>query len=183
MAIWIASRWRRARAEDGFGMLELVLAMTMLVVGVFAVFGMFSSGVLTIKRASTISTASVLADAQMENFRAVRYETIAMTSASVTGADTTYKTDSAYKAPGTNLVNEAVTATGASYLPTQTVTGADNEQYRVDTYITWIPIANGGSPSTAGRNVKLVTIVVRDTDSPYRVWSRVSSSFDQATGS
>jgi len=63
---------------------------------------------------------------------------------------------------------------------TQTVTGADGRSYKVDTYVTWKQITNAGS--TAGRLVKLVSIVVRDNASPYRAWARVSASFDEGTG-
>jgi hypothetical protein len=65
-------------------------------------------------------------------------------------------------------------------LATKTVTGADGRSYKVDTYITWKQITSAGS--TAGRLVKLVSIVVRDNASPYRVWARVSASFDEGTG-
>jgi hypothetical protein len=64
---------------------------------------------------------------------------------------------------------------------TKTVTGADGRSYKVDTYITWRQITNSGT--TAGRLVKLVSVVVRDNASPYRVWARVSASFDEGTGS
>ena len=66
-------------------------------------------------------------------------------------------------------------------VPTKTVTGADGRSYKVDTYITWKQITNSGT--TAGRLVKLVSIVVRDNASPYRVWARISASFDEGTGS
>jgi Tfp pilus assembly protein PilV len=170
-----------ARREDGFGMPELLLAMTILVVGVFAVFGLFSSGVITLRRASTVATTSSLADAQLENFRAVRFETIGLTSAAVSGAGATYQGDAAYLAPGTNLVNQAVTLTSSTYSPTQTLTAPDGRSYRVDTYITW-QATSSGSGTTTGRNVKLVTIVVRDTTTPTKVWARVASAFDQTTG-
>jgi Tfp pilus assembly protein PilV len=161
-------------------MIELLAAMTVLVVGLLAIFAMFESSSVTIRRATTISPASALADKEMENFRAVKYDVIGMTSAALTGSDSTYKADSAYKAAGTNLANEAVTLSSSSYSPTRTLTGADGRSYRVDEYVTWQSVAAG---SATGRNVKLVTIVVRAATSPYRVWARISSSFDQSTGS
>ncbi|HET9545286.1 MAG TPA: hypothetical protein VFO88_06890, partial [Gaiellaceae bacterium] len=64
-------------------------------------------------------------------------------------------------------------------VPTEQVTGADGRPYRVDTYITWKAITS--QAGVAGRNVKLVTIVVRDA-ATNRIYARVSSSFDQLTG-
>jgi hypothetical protein len=60
-------------------------------------------------------------------------------------------------------------------VPVQTLTGADGESYRVDTYITWQAVASG-------RSVKLVTIVVRDADDVTKTWARTASSFDESTG-
>jgi hypothetical protein len=60
------------------------------------------------------------------------------------------------------------------------VTGADGRSYVVDTYVTWRQITNSGS--TTGRLVKLVSIVVRGNASPYPVYARVSSTFDESTG-
>ena len=44
-------------------------------------------------------------------------------------------------------------------VPVRTVTGADGRSYRIDTYVIWQTVSNG---TAMGRNVKLVTIVVRD---------------------
>ena len=66
-------------------------------------------------------------------------------------------------------------------VPTKTVTGADGRAYKVDTYITWKQITSAGA--TPGRLVKLVSIVVRDSTSPYKAWARVSAAFDEGTGS
>jgi Tfp pilus assembly protein PilV len=175
----------RARHETaGFGMIELLAAMTILVVGLLAVFSMFHSGAIQLQRASTVATTASLADAEMEKLRAVKYAVIGMTSTDVAGADGIHKGDaSAYRAPGTNATNEAVTLATSSYSPVQNVTGADGKAYRVDTYVTWQEVSIGCTPGpcTVGRKSKLVTIVVRDP-AENRVWARVSSAFDESTG-
>jgi hypothetical protein len=51
----------------------------------------------------------------------------------------------------------------------------------VDTYVTWLQVTSAGA--TAGRLVKLVSIVVRNNSSPYSVLAKLSASFDQGTGS
>jgi len=256
---------RRARAEDGFGMIELLAAMTVMLIGIFAVFGVFQAGIVQIRRASTVTTAAALADSEMEKFRAIKYDSIGLTNTTVDtvvagsyGSTYTgqsfYKTDTAasttlsaamtttsqttvpvqstitgfpssgpfivkidneymlinsrssstwtlYQASDRGLLGStaATHASGATVywvqrvnvatcgsspcttaVPTKTVTGADGRSYKVDTYITWKQITNSGS--TAGRLVKLVSIVVRENSSPYRAWAKVSASFDEGTG-
>jgi Tfp pilus assembly protein PilV len=170
-------------------MVELIAAMGVMAVGILAVFAMFHSGLVQVKRAGTVSTAAALADSEMENFRAITYDAIGLASAAVTAADTTYKNQSggAYLAISSpvNQVNSTVVVAACpatpctDTVPTKNVAGADGRNYRVDTYVTWQAVAN--SSGTAGRNVKLVTIIVRDS-ATMRTYARVASSFDQSTG-
>ena len=246
-------------------MIELLAAMTVMLVGIFAVFGLFQAGIVQIRRASTVTTAAAVADSEMEKFRAIKYEAIGLTNTTVDtvvagsyGSTYTgqsfYKTDTAasttlsaaitttsqttvpvqatitgfpssgpflvkidseymlintrssstwtlYQSSDRGLLGStaATHAAGATVywiqrvnvatcgsspcttaVPTKTVTGADGRSYKVDTYITWKQITNSGS--TAGRLVKLVSIVVRENASPYRAWAKVSASFDEGTG-
>jgi Tfp pilus assembly protein PilV len=87
----------RAPAEDGFGMIELLAAMTVMLIGLFAVFAVFQAGIVQIRRASTITTSAAIADSEMEKFRALRYDSIGLANADVDAADATYRGDSAYK--------------------------------------------------------------------------------------
>ena len=64
--------------------------------------------------------------------------------------------------------------------PSKTSTGADGKSYRVDTYVTWSQVANGSG--VAGRAVKRLTVVVRESTAPYREWARSTSIFDESTG-
>ena len=165
------------RDEQGFGLIELLIAMTVLAIGILALFAMFESGIRSITRASTVTTAGALADREMENFRAIRYTAIGLPDDQVLAAPTPYTGDPAYTAVAANRV--ALVACGTSpctmKVPVQTLSGADGRSYRVDTYITWQVV--GG-----GRAVKLVTIVVRDGADPTKVWARTASSFDESTG-
>lgn len=166
----------RPRDEQGFGLVELLVAMTMLMVGILALFAMFESGIRTIKRASTVTTAGALADREMENFRAIRYDSIGLPETLVGAAATPYSTDPAYRPAGDRVqLNACGTAPCTTKVPVQTLTGADGKSYRVDTYVTRQTVA-------AGRAVKLVTIVVRDAADTSKVWARTASSFDASTG-
>jgi Tfp pilus assembly protein PilV len=256
----------RLRDERGFGMVELLAAMTVMVVGLLAVFGLFQAGMVQIRRASTETTAAALADAEMENFRALEFTALGIDSTQTcasgcSAADAVYRADAAYKADtapvtslATSVTSSATTitvasatgfpakpefrvkveneimlvtavgspattwtvsraqdgttaaahATGAAVTlkqradvpscasstpapdpcstisPTVSSTGADGHAYRVDTYVNWTPVA--AQDGTAGRAVKQITLVVRDSSAPYHEWARVTSIFDSSTG-
>jgi type II secretory pathway pseudopilin PulG len=106
----------RARTEHGFGMIELLAAMTVMLIGIFAVFAVFQAGMVQIRRASTITTAAALGDAEMEKQRALLYTVIGLDNTDVAAADTTYKADSAYKADTSPSTTLASAITSASQL-------------------------------------------------------------------
>ena len=166
--------------EGGFGLVELLIAMTMLAVGSLAVFGAFLSSETAIRRASDNTTAMTIADSRMEAFFSVTHDQIGLTSAAVAAADTMHKADSDFRAADVdgdmvlNETGEAVTVIASTVPPTATVAGADGRSYRADTYLSWRSVS-------AGRNVKEATIVVRKANEP-RVLARVVSSFDASSG-
>jgi len=164
---------------------ELIISMTMLNVGILAIVASFNSGALALKRAGDVSTASVVADKQMELYRALKYTEIALSATEVTAAnlDTVYQCDTANKidpagACGGANQPAAITKTCATLTPQcdprQSVAGPDQRQYLIDTYIV------SQTPAT-GRAVKLVTIVVRKTGTTQPL-ARVSSTFDESSG-
>ncbi len=169
----------RLRGEKGFGLIELLMAMTMLNIGILALVAAFNSGAIALKRASRISTAAALADAQMELYRAITYNAIALDdNTTKNSTDTLYRNDTVL---GGNINNDQTTTGCVSPLPnecipTRNAVGADHTKYRVDTYVTLTTPPNG-------RSVKLVTVVVRDGFSPYGTLAREQSTFDQSTGS
>jgi Tfp pilus assembly protein PilV len=116
MNAFLRPLFARLRDERAFGMVELLAAMTVLVVGLLAVFSMFSSGLVSIKRASTVTTAAVIADSEMEKLRAIKYESIGLTNSTVNAADAVYTGDSAYIAVNTasTTLSSAITAAATS---------------------------------------------------------------------
>jgi Tfp pilus assembly protein PilV len=74
------------RDEAGFGLIELLIAMVVLQVALLALVGAFGAGSFALGRASKINTAAVLADQQMELYRAMPYDAIGLDTA---GAPTT----------------------------------------------------------------------------------------------
>ena len=175
----------RLRSQEGFGLIELVISMVMLNVGILAVVAAFNSGAVALRRASEISSASVLADKQMEIYRAVKYGEIALdtTAVGTANTDTNYQCDLANKIAsggacgGANQQTQQLTTCSTmtpQCNPRQTVTGPDKRVYRVDAYVVL-------QTPPLGRANKLVTIVV-SRGSNLQVLARVSSSFDASTG-
>jgi len=172
----------RLSSERGFGLIELLMAMVMLNIGLLAIVAAFNSGMFALNRASKISTASALADSQMELYRAVTYSAIALDSTALGSVDNTYKCDSALGASCPNSSSGEVTTTcSGSPLPNEcnpsrAAVGADHKNYRVDTYIVYTTPANG-------RQLKVVTVVVRDgSNLNARPYARETSTFDPSTG-
>ncbi len=180
----------RLRCERGFGLIELLMAMVMLNVGILALVAAFNSGAFALNRAGKISTASALADQQMEIFRLNAYTAIFLdtTSESSARSDSTYNCDVALNGCAGGVTQVTATCTplsGESGSPPprcnarRTITGPDRHKYRIDSYI--VQEYPTGS-STTSRYVKVVTVIVRDGNTLSTILSRESSTFDASTG-
>jgi Tfp pilus assembly protein PilV len=163
---------RRLRKEEGFGLVELLIALTLLNIGILAIVAAFNSGIVSLHRASRVSTATALADTQMELYRAITYSSIRLDTAAVAAADSTYTSDVAWNA---SMVTGTCSGVPNECNPSRVATGADGRSYRVDTYIVQ-------HTPTGGRAVKLVTVVVRDAANLTTTFARQASAFDVATG-
>ena len=145
---------RRTTDEGGFGVIELLIAMTVMAVGIMAIVAGFSSGIIALDRASRTGTAGTLADKQMEAYRALGYSQIALSGSLVSAAATPYATDSALTGnaqtgnfdltdslsgwPPAAYNGTYCNTTPVTCTPVQaSVTGPDGRTYRVDTYIVW----------------------------------------------
>jgi Tfp pilus assembly protein PilV len=160
------------RRDGGFGLVELLISLTMLNIGLLAVVAAFSSGIVSLNRASRITTAAVLADGQMELYRAIKYDTIQLDPATIPST-TPYNSDVAYSV---SQVTGTCTGSPPECNASRQATGADGKSYRVDTYIVT-------ATPTGGRPVKKVTVVVRDYNNLTVTFARQISTFDQSTGS
>ena len=164
--------------QEGFGLIELLMAMIILNVGILAIVASFNGGIVTLNRASQVTTASVLADQQMELYRAIKWDSIRLASATIPGT-APYTTDTAYTCSGCSTQVTAPACAGPSYPDecnaSRQATGADNKLYRVNTYIV-------EATATGGRPAKRVTIVVRNEADQSKVYVRQASSFDKSPG-
>jgi len=80
-------------------MIELLMAITMLNVGILAIVAAFNSGALALSRASRASTATAIADGQVELFRGIKYTSILQDCTEWNSAigDATYTADTVYQ--------------------------------------------------------------------------------------
>lgn len=78
---------RRAREEEGFGLIELAIAMVVLNVGIFALIAAFQSGTLAVTRSAGVSNATVVADKTMEVFRALKNSAIYLNAPTSNGGN------------------------------------------------------------------------------------------------
>ena len=166
---------KRLRADQsGFGMIELLMAMVLLNIGILAIVASFNAGIFTLNRASRITTAAVLADQQMELFRAIEYESIRLASATIP-ATAPYTTDPPYNATqittptcgaGPDYPNSAQPPGGErsrrEALPDQHLHRRDDTGQR--------PARQAGDDRRPRRC------------GPARVYVRQASSFDRSTG-
>ena len=178
---------RRLRQNEGFGLIELLLAMTTLNIGILAIVAAFNSGALALARASKASTATAIADTQMELFRGLKYANIEQTTSGWNSAvgDATWTADTVYQTYMRNPVSPQALIPTVSTCPNTntnscnpefTTNGPDGRSYRVDTYMYY-------DTPTGGEQVKTVTVVVRDSNNLGGSLARETSVFDIATGS
>jgi hypothetical protein len=172
-------------------MLELLMAITMLNVGILAIVAAFNSGALALSRASRASTATALADTQMELFRGIKYSNIVQTASewSSATADGTWTADSTYTSStamngGSPTSPRALVPTlttcpntnANSCDPSFTTNGPDGRSYRIDTYLYY------DTPSSYGGQLKVITVVVRASNDTSHSLARETSTFDATTG-
>jgi prepilin-type N-terminal cleavage/methylation domain-containing protein len=141
----------RLRDQRGFALIEMLAAIVIINVGLLVILLALTSGMVTLRRSAETSTASAVADRQLERYRAIAFPSIFLDTTLLAATDSTYQSDSAYSA---SQVSQVCSPVVAACTPSQTVTGPDGRSYRVDTYIVWATPA-GGTP------VKQVTVVVR----------------------
>jgi len=158
------------------GLVELMIAMVVLNVGLLALLTSMLSGVTSMRRASRASTATTLAESQMELYRALTYSAIALDPSTIP-ASSPYTTDSAYSASEVTATCPGSVSSNPQCNASRSLVGPDHGHYRVDTYITYVTPTNG-------RALKEITVVVRDAGNlAGQPLERRASWFDAATGS
>ncbi len=179
----------RVREESGFGLVELLIAMTVMVVGITALVAGMSSGMVAVKRAGDESTAAALADTQMEAYRALPNCAIYLDDRRLASAGSAYTATAALTARPENASGATrhcstrrlrarwrthrrplTTPTSRSPAPTGAPTGSTRTSSR--------------RPQSAGTLAKKVTLVVRDPKDTTNTTTlvRETSEFAPPTG-
>lgn len=133
----------RLREEEGIGLVELMIALLVLNVGIFATLAAFTSGGLALRRASYGSTAAAIADKYMEAYRDSSYSSIppacnptptsSTTSSTVTGADSLNYTLTVTASCGSQLSTGTYKGSTAVKTVTLTVKGPNPATQVLDT--------------------------------------------------
>jgi Tfp pilus assembly protein PilE len=170
------------RDQSGFGLIELLIALMLMNIAIFALFTAFDAGATTLLRAERTSTAATLGEKQLELYRAMLWNNIGLNSTALASTDSTHQGDADWVSQASQT---SVTACNASATPecqpTQSsVTGPDKFQYRIDTYIRTLTSAGGGI--TGGRTVKRVVVSVLRQNNLTAAPVRMIATFDQSTG-
>jgi type II secretory pathway pseudopilin PulG len=193
----------RARAEGGFLMIELVVTMVILSIALMALMAGYDSSFISLHNASNESTASKLANQQLELYSALPFDSIGLDQATTDAvgdpADPAY--DSLYatndllagdfitdpitgdltQEPSGTVNDVEITGCGSTpnCLPVQTVTAANGHQYRIETFVR--DAANSPGIRWTERDV---TVVVRDAQkSTLPELVQTATAFDRGPGS
>jgi Tfp pilus assembly protein PilV len=114
----VARRFQRAREEDGFTIIEVLVAAFILVLGSLAVFLTFAAAIHNVQRGRETQIASSIAQREVEKIRSLPYERVAMTALPTTSAETANPakrvsgSEFALNRAGTELAPIAVATTG-----------------------------------------------------------------------
>jgi Tfp pilus assembly protein PilV len=194
----------RVREENGFGMVELLVAIVMLNIGILALMGSFASSTLSLRGSGYTSNATVLADKAIEVYRDLYSSAIYLTQASITAAPAAYATYGSATNRITDSTNGStyadISASKSSCLPklsdgslaitwmdptnaTQTVTGPDGKSYTMYVYVNAVqPTGAGGTTLTTGYT-KQVTVAVFSPVGTHPLLAKETSIFEpNATG-
>ena len=190
---------RRLSRNDGQGLIELIVALTILAVGIGGVVTVLTGSALSLQRSDQKGTALTLAETQIELYRNLPYKEVRLSDASWSSAPLTNSADPYFTANASEPdvpsgaksgeVTDAaagMTACAATpppeCQPVRTVTGPDHRLYRIDTYITDVTPTDNGKPppvgTAVGNPLRRVTVVVRTAQLPsLPILARNSSTF------
>jgi type II secretory pathway pseudopilin PulG len=178
----MAVQFRRLRREDGQGLIELIVALTILAVGIGAVLTVLTGSALSLQRSDQKGTALTLAETQIELDRNLAYDDIRLADSAWSAAPLTNAADPYFTAhssdstipSGAKSGEITDTTTGSACAlpladhpecePVRTVSGAaspDHRSYRIDTYITNITPKDAVGADVADP-LRQVTVVVRN---------------------
>lgn len=170
----------RLRKDDGFLLVEVLVAALVLSIAILALMAVYSAAFLSLHNAAQKTAAATLAQNQLELYSALEYTDIGLDSASLTTArgNATYLADdNSLTVPSGATATDVTLASACAStqcLPIQTLTGNNRKSYTVETFVRDISGA-----AYAGRSERVVTIIVRDPNSTGTpIVAQMSSAYD-----
>ena len=147
----------RIRDESGFGLLELLIAIVVLNIGLFALLGAFNAATVAIARAGKVSAATAVADKQMEIYRSLEDCAVWLDPASfpVKDSGSAYQVDtSAYSSVA--FLDKSASVTAQSLLPwaTSSTSSAANTPWNGDIPTSCTPTAGVTPPPAATQAIQ-----------------------------
>lgn len=154
---------RRLGDESGLGLIELLIALTVLTVAVGALLAAFASSIVTLRHSSMEGTAVTLADRQLEVYRSMPFTCVPSVLPPTSTPPSSCGTYVGFPNP-----YAATQVTSSSEAP-------DHRQYKVTTAASCIANCGGSSPALT---LQLTTSVALNSGGP--VLARESSYFSPA---
>jgi type II secretory pathway pseudopilin PulG len=187
----LLDRLRRLDGDGGFGIIEVLIALTLLSVAIGALVSVFAASALSLHRSGQRGTAVTLAENQIEIYRTVSFGGIRIDGTQIPSSGT-YVTGHSSDPAIPPATGESVAGQygdtacpdanfPAACDPVQAVTGPDGGSYTIDTYVDFANDDSTLSIATpaSGLTLKLVTVVVRD-GSTGAVLAQDSSAFQSS---
>ena len=153
----LRARFATARSEEGFGLVELLIAMTILAIGVGASLAVFASSIVSLGHASRTGTALTIVERQLEAYRAMPFVCVPR--------------GSSIALPATCSAAPTYPGFPNPYASTQTVSGPDAPDHLSYTVTTAV------SPSTTNPQI---TVTVAQSSAPSTALATESSYFSDA---
>lgn len=162
----------RLRDESGMGLVELTIAMFMLTIALLALAAGYDSAAISVHNADKKTVAAKIAASQIELYQSLKVSLVGLDATNLTNTqtsgnasyDATYVSDETGLSPsGTDHTITCTDPRAPQCLPVQTVTGPDNRQYKLETFVR--DVANstaGGHCANCAWNERYVTVIVRD---------------------
>lgn len=100
-------RQLRPGSESGLGLVELLIALTVLAIGIGATLTLFADSLISMQHAGKEGTALTLADRQMESYRSIPYTCISSTFTVPSGCITYSGFPNPYAASQTTTSSES----------------------------------------------------------------------------
>ncbi len=151
------ARLVRACSEQGIGLIELLIALTILVIGVAATLSVFSSSIIGLRHTGQEGTAVSLADRQLETFRSMPFNCIPV----------------AATFPPVSPPAGCLTPSGFPnpYLATQVTSAAESPDHRIYTVTTAVS-------NVAGSTTEISVTVALNSGGP--ILAKETSDFSSA---